>query len=573
MKKNILILLICFISSTIYSQDKVQIKNLPINSKYSDFGVAFYKDNQIIFASSRAKRGLVNRRWKPNNQPYLNLYKTSLVTGQSNKDALNSKEEKKVVKKAKSKTKKTVVKEKASKKRIKETEKIVNFSKEINTKYHESSVAFSPDYNTIYFTRDKYLDGKLAKPDATGRVVLNLYKATNVGGKWTNIEALPFNSHLYSTGHPTVSKDGKTLYFISDMPGGLGETDIYKVEILENNTYSKPINLGAKVNTKGKEMFPFIDENNVLYFSSDGREDTMGGLDIYAITQSKTGELEKLTHFKHPINSVADDFAFVKEKGKNSGYFSSNRYGGYGDDDIYAFEGVNIKKECKSIINGTVIDKGTKEFLANATVKVYDSVQKKVHEFITDATGKFTFPSACKLKYKVNAEKQGYQKATKTITTKEGEIVLEILSEKNVVKEVVQVPNILSEADVNYDDKGRLMINIENIYYDTAKHNIRYSERPKLDRLIEIMNKYPDIRVEIGAHTDCRGKASYNMRLSDRRAKSARKYVIEGGIQSNRIFGRGYGEGNPVNDCDCRRKCTQQEYQANRRTEFVIINR
>lgn len=563
MKKHILILLICFISSTIYSQDKVRIKNLPINSKYSDFGVAFYKDNQIIFASSRAKRGLVDRKWKPNNQPYLNLYKTTAVIRQNDSTAIKSKIVKEVVKRVKGKKQEQI------------TDDIVNFSKEINTKYHESSVAFSPDYTTIYFTRDKYLDGKLAKPDATGRVVLNLYKATNVGGKWTNIEALPFNSHLYSTGHPTVSKDGKTLYFTSDMPGGLGETDIYKVEILGNNTYSKPVNLGAKINTKGKEMFPFIDENNVLYFSSNGREDSMGGLDIYAATQNNSGEFKKVTHFKHPMNSVADDFAFVKAKGKNSGYFSSNRYGGHGDDDIYAFEGITIKKECKSVINGTVIDKASKQVIANATVKVYDSGKKMVNEFITDAEGKFTMSSPCKLTYKVNAEKVGYQKATKTITTKEGEIALEISPEKNVVVEevVVQAPNILSEADINYDDKGRLVINIENIYYDTAKHNIRYSERPKLDRLIEIMNKYPDIRVEIGAHTDCRGKASYNMRLSDRRAKSARKYVIEGGIQSNRIFGRGYGEGNPVNDCDCRRKCTQQEYQANRRTEFVIINR
>ncbi|WP_086029337.1 OmpA family protein [Tenacibaculum holothuriorum] len=532
MKRYILLLAVLGVLAQGYAQDATyEIKNLAINTKNSDFGATYYDGNRVVFSSPRAEGNFVKRIWKPNEQPYLDFYE-STIGGAG--DELTDK---------------------------------VPFSKEINTKLHEGTLAFTKDYQTVYFTRDNYLDGKVGKSDAEGKIVLKLYKATVTNGKWGNIVELPFNSHDYSVGHPSLSKDDKQLYFVSNMPGSMGATDVFVVDILGDNEYSTPRNLGPTINTVGKEMFPFIDEDDVLYFSSNGRADCLGGLDIYYSEKQDDNTYTIPKNLGSSINSVSDDFSFVKKKGADKGYFASNRYGGKGDDDIYAFTRTPMPKKCESIVKGLTKEKGTGVIVPNATVNIYDATGKIVHQTTSNTQGAFSYSSTCNKNFKVEALKGNYTKAVENVTTSLGAVELAM----SLTKEVVQ-PAILQEQDVSYDTSGRLLIDIEDIYYNLNKSNIRPSEQPKMNRLVELMNKYPSIQVEIGSHTDCRGTASYNMRLSDRRAQAAMRYVVSRGISSSRIQGRGYGESNPINGCDCRYKCTEEEYQQNRRTEFVITN-
>lgn len=530
MKKIITLIIILGFFTESFSQETYMIENLNINTEYSDFGANYYKDGQLVFSSSKNPGRIIKRTWKQNSQPFLDFY---------------------------------VVENKS----INSLEDVKSFSNKINTKYHEGILTFTKDFKTVYFTRDNYLNGKLGKSSSDGKVNLKIYKADLVGEKWENIEELPFNSDYYSTGHPVLSKDGKQLYFASDRPGGYGNTDIYVVDILGKNKFSKPRNLGAFVNTTAKEEFPFIDENNTLFFASN-RDGGYGGLDIY-YTFSADNNFSTPQNLGLPLNSTSDDFAFVKENGKNKGLFSSNRYGGKGDDDIYSFEG-KLPEKCNSNVIITVVDETTNTPLSGASVKVLDSKGDVIKQSVTTNNGLLTLDSDCDKSYKVTASKDNYNEVTKTIVTTNGKVNLGLGIKENPKPKEVQ-PSIVNESDVNYDSTGRLMINIENIYYDTNKSNIRLSERSKLDRLITLMNKYPNIKVEIGSHTDCRGRNSYNMKLSDRRAVSARQYVISRGIDSNRIFGKGYGENSPINNCNCSYKCSKEEYQENRRTEFVII--
>ena len=294
MKRLVTIILFFSLSYVAAQETNYEIRNLEINTQFSEIGPTFYEDNTLVFA--RPVSNSASKKPK-----FFNLYQIHETPQFCSK-----------------------------KKRV------TPFSKEINTIYHESNAVFTKDYKTIYFTKTNAKKRKPGKRDSDGSVVLKIYKATNVDGKWKNIVELPFNSNNYSVGHPALSNDDKKLYFTSNMPGSLGESDIYVVDILGENEYSTPRNLGRKINTRGKEMFPFIDENNNLYFSSDSHKNSKGGLDIYC-SKFEDGIYEKPQNLGAPINSKSDDFGFIKRIGKNSGYFASNRYGGKGGDDIYSY--------------------------------------------------------------------------------------------------------------------------------------------------------------------------------------------------------------------------------------------
>ncbi len=532
MKKNILIFIIMLRCLEVaYTQESTyQIKNLEINTKESDFGVTFYKKNKVVFTSPKKQSFFIKRKWKPNNQGYLDFYE-STIDRESNEL----------------------------------TDKIP-FSKEINTRLHEGTLAFTKDYQTVYFTRDNYLDEKVGKSDAEGKIVLKLYKATVTNGKWGNIVELPFNSHNYSVGHPSLSKDDKQLYFVSNMPESMGETDVFVVDVLGDNEYSTPRNLGATINTVGKEMFPFIDEDGVLYFSSNGRADGLGGLDIYYSKKQYDNTYTTPKNLGSSINSISDDFCFVKKEGENIGYFASNRYGGKGDDDIYSFIGTLKQRECENIIEGITLEKSTGIIIQNATINIYDSNNNLLFKTISDNGGRFSYPfKKCNASFKVEVLKNNYIKVTEEIKVKDNLKVtpLTILLENIIAK----------EKFVNYDEKGRLLIEIEDIYYDFNKSNIRYSERPKMNRLIELMNKYPEISILIESHTDCRGTEDYNMNLSNQRAKKVKDYIISRGVSSGRIECKGYGESRLINNCSEEEKkciCNETQHLLNRRTEFII---
>jgi len=296
----VFLFLCIFIKFTNAQEQRCFVKNLNLNSKYQDFDLVKYLDSTVIFSSTRRQKSIKQPKWSGNNQPYLELYSAKI-----NKDGSFTSIEK--------------------------------FSKTINTKFHDADITFSKDLKTIYFSRSNYFNKKYVK-DTLGRNLIQLYKARKgKNGKWFEKE-MPFNSKDYQTGHPTLNDDQTKLYFISDMPGGYGKTDIYVVDVYLDGTYSTPKNLGSKINTKGREMFPEIWKNDYLYFSSDGYIDGQGGLDIFSVKLNEGKPEEVAYNLPRPINSYSDDFSISFNKDKNSGFLSSNRPGGKGDDDIYSFQ-------------------------------------------------------------------------------------------------------------------------------------------------------------------------------------------------------------------------------------------
>ncbi|MBL4904526.1 MAG: OmpA family protein, partial [Flavobacteriaceae bacterium] len=498
----------------------INIHNLSTNTAYSDYGVSIVKAG-VLFSSTRPSENIKkNKLYKWNQQPFLNVYvaKVTLIENDFNVKVLD----------------------------LYEPEKLNN----INTRYHEASAIVTKDGSTMYFTRDNY-DGKKLRSDKKRTTHLKIYKASLSGNQWINVQELPFNNNDFSSGQPTLSVDEKTLYFVSDMPGGYGATDLYKVAILENDTYGKPENLGANINTEGREMFPYISANNVLYFSSDGHIG-LGALDVFESSISSNG-FSNPSNLGVPINSKRDDFSYVIDQNQTKGYFSSNRKGGKGDDDIYSF----VIYECEEAITGIVTDANTKEVLPNTNVKLVDRDGKIIGRTTTNDQGGYSFGMVnCEKEYTVVAEREFYKPDLKKLKT------------LAVHKAVIQADLELIPLVV----QGQIVIN--PIFFDFDKWNIREDAEYELEHIVTVMTANPTMVIKIESHTDSRGTKDYNRKLSDRRAKSTRDYIISRGIEANRIESAiGYGEDQLLNHCDDANatKCTKAEHQENRRSYFYIV--
>ena len=494
----------------------VEIKNMAINSKYSDFSPMFHNESEVVFASAHDSSFLTTRRYRWNNQPYLDLY---------------------------------VAKADAENEDLKSPKK---FSSKINTKYHEASVAFSPDQQTIYFTRNNY--GKRLKRGKNGVNHLKIYQSKLIDGEWTKATELPFNSENHSNGHPSVSQDGKHLYFVSDRPGGFGSTDIYVVDILENGKYSEPKNLGRTVNTSKKEMFPFI-TNNALYFSSD-RNMGLGGLDIYK-SDHIDGVFSVGINLGEPINSNRDDFSYIIEQSGEKGYFASNRKGGKGDDDIYSFKRIlNL-----NAISGVIEDEATGEVIADADISLFDKDNVRVADLRSQPDGSFIFKNLRPAsRYTIKTVKKGYFDESSSVITKNNENVA-------ITQSLKKLEEIIAE------DKGVLKLEVETIYFDFDKFNIKQQAAHELDKLVAVMHEYPKMVIKIESHTDAIGSKSYNKYLSDKRANSTKDYIIAHGIDPGRIqSATGYGEERLLNNCSDGTRCSRTKHSENRRSEFIIVN-
>ena len=420
-------------------------------------------------------------------------------------------------------------------------------------------MSFNNSKTIMYFTANNLI----TKKRGFGKeiVKLKLYSAKLINNKWTEIKELPFNSEKYSIGHPSLSLDEKKLYFISDMPGGYGLTDIYNVDILPDGSYSSPVNLGEKINTAGKEMFPFVDENNILYYSSNGIDKNVGDLDIY-YTDLKN-ESTKVFNAGLPINSKSDDFAFFKIRGREKGYFSSNRIGGKGDDDIYLYSGDFKEKEiCKEFINIAIKDSKTFKLLDSVSVLLRPIASKIQVEKNTKLNGRVKFEKSCVSdSLKISALKKGYLPFNKSFKSQKGKLNYELLLEKD----------ILSEKIVEVVDR-KVQIIIDDVYFSYGKFNISSQSKLKLAKLIAIMNKYPEIKIKVNSHTDSRSGYLFNLKLSKKRALSIRNYIISKGISKNRVYFEGYGEQKIINKCFNNVKCSEEEHLVNRRTTFLIVD-
>lgn len=490
----------------------VEVENLPFNSPNSDFG-AFVINNTLYFASARGDNKKV---YDWNKEPFLDLYKTSVTENDDNSLEFG------------------------------EATEIED--KKLNSDYHEASVAITKDGKTLYFTRDNVNKRNRLNYDKKGTTHLKIYKATLQNGQWSDFKELPFNDDVFSTGHPALSTDEKTLYFVSNREGGIGQTDIYSVSINDDGTYGEPKNLGETVNTEGREMFPFVSKDNTLYFSSDGYLN-LGLLDVYKSNILK-GESTKPENIGKPYNSGYDDFAFFINSDTNKGFFSSNRPNGKGSDDIYGF----YTYKCKQKIQGVTKNSKTKEILSGTTVKLIDETGKVIEEIITKDDGAFLFEADCDKTYTVVATKADYKDDQRAVsTTKDNDL------EHNL--ELLLIPLI---------EDNQIVIN--PIFFDFDKWNIRTDAQYELENIIDVLRKHPTMVIKIESHTDSRGRDKYNMKLSNKRAKSTRDYIISRGINSNRIESAiGYGETQLLNKCANRVKCTEEEHQKNRRSYFYIV--
>jgi len=502
------------------TEESINIANLAINTEYSDFSPMFYNDDEMVFSSAMDSSFFNTRRYKWNNQPYLDLYVAKI-----NKES-------------------------------QEVRDAIKFSKKINTKYHEASVTFSPDNETMYFTRNNY--GKKLKRDKNGNNNLKIYMSKKIDGEWTEGKELPFNSDDFSTGHPALSPDGKQLYFVSDMPGSMGMTDIFVVDVLGDGQFSEPRNLGPEINTERKEMFPFINEKK-LYFSSDGHVG-IGGLDIYEVAYDDEAGFLEVRNLGQPVNSKKDDFSYIVDEKTQKGFFASNRRGGKGDDDIYSFQRLIPEEANENAIAGVVTELVTGEVMPEALVILLDENNIKLKEVVTGEDGSFVFEDLdSSTKYILKTVKGTYLIDEQSVLTKENELVHADVSMKKL-KELI----ILED--------GIKKLKIDMIFFDFDKFYIRKDAANELDKLVEVMNEHKTMVIKIESHTDSRGKRAYNKYLSDKRAKSTREYLISQGISPDRIQSAiGYGEERLLNECDGTVRCSSAKHQLNRRSEFIIV--
>ncbi|MDX1470458.1 MAG: OmpA family protein, partial [Flavobacteriaceae bacterium] len=410
------------------------------------------------------------------------------------------------------------------------------------------SVAITNDGQTIYFTRDNIRGRNKLDYDRKGTSNLKIYRASLKDGVWDDIKELPFNSDKFSNGHPTLSPDNKTLYFVSDRENGLGGTDIYSVSLNEDGTYGPVTNLGDKINTPGREMFPFVAKDSTMYFSSDGHFN-LGLLDIFKSNILKGGS-DNPENLGEPYNSGYDDFAYFEtEEGK--GYFSTNRPGGMGSDDIYSF----YSYICQQIITGVCRDKRTNEILPGTQVRLIDDeTGQVVQEMTVGEDGEYEFKVNCNKTYTVVGSKEDYKDDSKTVVT------------DNENGKINRADLFLEPLII--DDQ----IVINPIFFDFDKWNIRTDAQYELENIVDVLRAHPDMRIKIESHTDSRGSDRYNEKLSDRRAKSTRDYILSRGISPDRIESAiGYGEYQLLNECSNGVPCTKEQHQLNRRSYFYIL--
>jgi outer membrane protein OmpA-like peptidoglycan-associated protein len=498
-----------------------KVTNAGINSANSDFSPAFLGDSAIVFSSTRATQKVLVSRHSWTEESYTNLYLSKQISkkGSKEKDSVSLPK---------------------------------GLNAQINKYYNESSAVFTKDGKTMYFTRNNQLKIK-AKTDTLNTVLLKIYKATFDGKKWTNVKELPFNNDNYSCAHPALSPDEKELYFSSNRPGSKGMSDIYKIAILENDTFGELENLGDKINTEGRETFPFVTNDNVLIFASDARAG-LGGLDMYYLHLDS--EYKEIKTFGKPINSPQDDFGLIYNDQIQDGFFTSNRMeDNLGKDDIYRFKTLEIPKIFK--VTAGVIEETT-SLPVESQVILMDENKAQIGQ-LTSNQGKFKY-----------ADLEQHKKYFITLThpdfeTYEGPITFNG-KETNLVFKLKKKALELSEVDL------AKILGIRIIYFDLDKHFVREDAALELQKIADIMKTYPQMNIDVRSHTDSRSAATYNQQLSQRRADATREWLIVQGIAPERLKSSGYGESKLVNGCADEIICTEEQHQENRRSEFIIID-
>ncbi len=499
--------------------DLYEIRPVSINSEYSDFGAAIL-DDQLIFTSARKTGNSSNQIHSWTNESFTSLYSTKI-----NMDGSFG--------------------------------EVKLFSPQLDSKViNESTAVFTQDGNTMYFTRNNANEKEKKRFNKEDTSLLKIYKTIKQdNGSWSTAEELPFNSDNYNTAHPALTPDGKWLYFASDREGSYGQSDIYRVALYATGTYGKVENAGDKINTSGRETFPFISKDGYFYFASDGRPG-LGGLDIYRAKLNVDGSFGKVVNLGSPINSPHDDFGFYIDPLSRKGFISSNRPGGTGSDDIYFF----AEKICKQKIQGIIFDNDTHEVISKAEVVLYDSSYRVLCTIVSDEQGKYSTEEVnCGLKYRLKTSAENYNTVENTIVLNR----IPGIAELNIGLEK-------TEREIQVQDDLFKKLQLNSIYFDFDKSLIRPDAEIELIQIVEVMKQYPEMKIEVRSYTDSRGDENYNMQLSQRRAASTADWIIAKGIDSSRVRYQGYGGTNLINKCAKGVKCSNKEHEQNRRSEFIV---
>jgi len=531
-----------YLDSALYT-----VNGVPTNSPEADFAPSYFM-NGFIFASARERPALIQKKFKWNQKPYLDLYYSEVINGTyTDPKGLN---------------------------------------KRVNSKFHEGPVTTFANGKRMIFTRNNFLESKTGKSE-DGVIKLKLYSAEiSDDQEWTNIQELPFNSDEYSVGHPTISNDGENLYFVSDKDGGYGGTDIWLSTF--DTVWSEPVNLGGDINSEGDEMFPFIHNQNLLYFASNGYGG-LGGLDIYKtwVTQD---EPSGVINLGFPVNTTNDDFAMVVDEAGEKGYFSSNRTGGKGDDDIYAVILNSI------VVDAYLVDKASGEPILGGVLFALDKTTNRPVPILKEGN-RIQFDAMPNREYTIKGSKHGYHDNTVLLPigrlTGEKKLTVRVELERISPVDIFIIENIsgkrqnfiLGDSVSLFDGTEEQLqaslaeksiqigqiIRVSNIYFDLDKSFIRDDAVIQLDRLVTMLKKYPYMTLAMDSHADSRASDKYNDALSDRRVKSTTKYLLDQGIKQDRLSEYHFGERQLVNDCGNDALCTEAQHQFNRRTEFEIV--
>ncbi len=509
MNNIIFILILSF--TTLFSQEnkyKYELTNLELNNKYPSFGATYYGSDQIVFTTSKSGRSL-------------DLYVANINGENINDYSL--------------------------------------FSKSTKTNVYETNASFTKDKKTMYFTRSIY--GKSNTTKNNKKASIAIFKATlSADGKWGNIKPMPFNSSKYDVAHPTINDDGTVLYFTSNMPGTLGNNDIFEVRIDKNGFYTEPRNLGTEVNSKGKEMFPFLADDGFLYFSSNGHKDNYGGLDVYYVKINGSTATNRI-HLQEPINSKWDDFSYIFNPKNRTGFLSSNRPSGKGEDDIYSLKEIKeeeIKekeeiKNCKQNLVGVVHYKDVRNVISSAVLVVKDT-EGKIKKTTTRSNARYSLPLKCSQTYSITTSRDGYKSRTIDITTGD--------QNYDVIKKNIHL-DIDKEIMVHQVVTGTISFSFN------ASKLLDY-DAYQLEKALILMNQNQKLKIYIESHTDTRGKADYNMQLTENRVAIVSNYFIKAGINNERIITTPFGETKPLNKCKNDVECSTKEHLVNRRTTYKL---
>jgi outer membrane protein OmpA-like peptidoglycan-associated protein len=507
--------------------NRYKIRAVSLNTEGSELGAAFYHD-QLIFSSTKLMNRTPGPKYKWNELPYFSLF----VGDQApNGDIINVK----------------------------------GFAPKLETSYHDGPVAFDPKNERVYITRNNVGKGGTTKGEQ-GHVNLKILFGGKENDDWEYRGEFSFNSDDYSTGHPSIDTTGQVMYFASDMPGGYGGTDIY-YSVFSQGFWGTPVNLGPKVNTSENEMFPFISYDGTLYFSSNGHPG-LGGLDIYS-SVPENGLFNQVENMGFPLNSPKDDFSLVLDETGTAGYFSSNRNGGRGNDDIYfvrlTHAPVFIRGLAKDLISGKP--------LPGAKISLVNEFADTLSTQMTKRTGEFKFEVHKGRNYIIHGQKEFYLASDTLVRTKKmltgTETFVELSLDMELIEDGSPEPLYMEEEN----GEPLQVIETKNVDFHVGDWVINSELAHTINELIQYLIEFPDMEIRIESHTDSRGEDEENLLLSKRRAKAIFDYIRWKGIDPLRVGYEGYGETRLLNDCDDGVDCPEAEHQANNRNIVKVVKK